>query len=74
MLPVEAIVSANGKRAEVFVLDKENIVQKRRIQLAFIQNNEIAIESGLNEGENIVTDGAAYLRNGMSVAIAANQL
>lgn len=73
LLPVEAMVSANGKRAEVFVLDDQQMVQKRRIALAYIQGNKIAIAEGLNDGENIVTDGAAYLRNGMSVDVAANR-
>ncbi|WP_416306797.1 efflux RND transporter periplasmic adaptor subunit [Neptunicella sp. SCSIO 80796] len=68
-LPIESIVSANGRTAQVFVIDHKQAVEQRNVELAFIKQDKVAILSGVNDGEQVVSIGAAYLRDGMSVEL-----
>jgi len=70
-LPVESMVSANGRNVELFIINNKRQAEKRQAQLAFILGDQIAIRAGLEEGEKVVSNGAAYLRNGDSVEIAS---
>jgi len=69
-IPVGALVSASGKNAKLFILDKHQQAQQREVTLAFIQGQYVAISAGLTEGEEIIDQGAAYLRNGSKVSLA----
>lgn len=69
-IPVEALVSASGKSAQLFVLDQYQQAQRRQVTLAFIQGDSVAISAGLSEGEEVIDQGAAYLRNGSKVSLA----
>lgn len=70
-LPVESMISANGHNVDLFVINNKRQAEKRQVQLAFILGDQIAIRAGLDEGEKVVSNGAAYLRNGDSVEIAS---
>jgi multidrug efflux system membrane fusion protein len=67
-VPMAALVEGDGDRASVFVLDG-NKAQKRDVRVAFITADSIALESGLNAGEPVITDGALYLENGEAVEV-----
>ena len=69
-IPVEALVAASGKKADIFVLDQHQQAERRQVTLAFIQGQYVAITSGLTEGEEIINQGAAYVRNGSKVSLA----
>jgi RND family efflux transporter MFP subunit len=70
-LPGESMVSANGRNVVLFIINNKRQAEKRQAQLAFILGDQIAIRAGLEEGEKVVSNGAAYLRNGDSVEIAS---
>ena len=67
-VPMAALVEGEGDRASVFVLDGGK-AQKREVRVAFITADAIALESGLNAGEPVITDGALYLENGEAVEV-----
>jgi len=67
-VPMAALVEGDGDRASVFVLQGDK-AQKRNVRVAFITADSIALESGLNAGEPVITDGALYLENGESVEV-----
>ncbi len=67
-VPMAALVEGDGDRASVFVLDGDK-AQKRSVRVAFITADSIALESGLNAGEPVITDGALYLENGEAVEV-----
>jgi RND family efflux transporter MFP subunit len=67
-VPMAALVEGDGDRASVFVLDGDK-ARKRSVRVAFITADSIALESGLNAGEPVITDGALYLENGEAVEV-----
>ncbi|MDE1465243.1 efflux RND transporter periplasmic adaptor subunit [Spartinivicinus poritis] len=69
-IPVEAIVTAKGNQAMVFVYDQQTSqVNKRWVTLAGLLNKEIAIRHGLEDVTEVVTEGASYLKDGMTVQL-----
>ena len=67
-VPMAALVEGDGDRASVFVVD-DGKAQKRDVRVAFITADSIALESGLEPGETVITDGALFLEPGESVAV-----
>jgi multidrug efflux system membrane fusion protein len=61
-VPIEALVEGDGDRASVFVVDAGR-AQKRDVRVAFITADSIALETGLDPGVTVVTDGALYLES-----------
>lgn len=69
LLPLTALVRAEGKQAEVYVLDENNLARLRTVDVAFIEGRNMAVRSGLNEGDRLVIQGAPYLSEARSVSI-----
>lgn len=69
-VPIASIVEGDGSRASVFVLDSDR-VRRRKVEVAFIENEAVALASGIKSGEQIITDGALYLEDGEQVAVQA---
>jgi multidrug efflux system membrane fusion protein len=67
-IPIAAIVEGQGRSASVFV-PNDGRVQRREVQVAFIEGERVALASGLDAGERIVTDGALYLEEGEAISI-----
>ena len=67
-VPIASIVEGVGQRASVFVLDNDR-VRRRDVEVAFIENDTVALADGIKPGEQIVTDGALYLEDGEQVAV-----
>jgi membrane fusion protein, multidrug efflux system len=61
-VPVGAVVEGDNDHASVFVVNG-NRVKRREIRVAFIDPRGVAISSGLQPGERVVTDGALYLED-----------
>jgi hypothetical protein len=73
-VPMAALVEGDGDRASVFVVDGNEAKPtaiRREVRVAFITADSIALESGLDSGETVVTDGALFLENGEAVEILA---
>jgi RND family efflux transporter MFP subunit len=66
-VPIASIVEGEGRRASVYVLDNDR-ARRREVEVAFIANDRVAIASGVNVGEHVVTDGALYLEDGEIIA------
>jgi RND family efflux transporter MFP subunit len=67
-VPIAAVVEGNGDRASVFVVEGDR-AKRREVRVAFIAPEAIAIDSGLQPGEQIVTDGALYLQDDERIQI-----
>lgn len=62
VVPVEALVEGDGKAAFVFTLQTDGqSVRKTPVQVAFLEQNQAVISSGLEGVSEIVTSGAPYL-------------
>jgi multidrug efflux system membrane fusion protein len=61
-VPVSAVVEGDHDRASVFVVNADR-VKRREVRVAFIEPAGVALTSGLQPGERVVTDGALYLED-----------
>lgn len=68
VIPFESLVEADGKRAYVFAL-VDNVAKKQTVEIAFLIDNLAAVHKGLEDTDRVVTQGAAYLREGSRVEI-----
>jgi multidrug efflux system membrane fusion protein len=64
--PVSAI-QRGPQGTFVYLVDNNNTVQVRPVQLALTQGNTVVIASGLQAGEKVVTDGQEKLQAGSRV-------
>lgn len=73
MIPVEALAEADGKTGYVYVLNNDQkTVSKKQAQIAFIDNDKVAIRSGLENITAVITDGLSYLTENAVVKQAPN--
>jgi len=71
LVPVEAILEADGGHATVFALSADRArAERRRVAVAFIDGGRVAVTAGLEGARAVVTDGAAYLDDGAAVRVA----
>jgi RND family efflux transporter MFP subunit len=70
LVPVTALVEANGPAATVYVLDAtEGIARRRQVTVGPIVGERVVVIEGLEPGEQVVTDGAAWLTDGRAVRV-----
>ena len=68
LIPVEAVVyTTEGPFA--YVINKENIAEKRKLILGQQLGEKIIVKKGINKGENIVIEGQINLANKIKVRI-----
>ena len=67
-IPIEALMDADADRGYAYVVE-EGLVEKRRLKLGPILGTKVVVLEGLSPGEDVVTAGAAYLRDGLAVTV-----
>lgn len=73
VVPVAALIEANGNEASVFVLDPvRRVVRRVAIHIGRMSEGEVEVLDGLEAGTPVVVEGAAFLENGDSVRVAAD--
>ena len=73
VVPVTALVEADGQRATVYVLDRaRNIALRKDVTLGPLLGEQVIVTAGLITGEPVITDGAAWLTDGRSVRVVAD--
>jgi len=73
VVPITALVDADGKRATVYVLDREaSVARRKEITLGPILGEQVVVTAGLVTGEPVITDGAAWLTDGRAVRVIAD--
>jgi len=68
-VPLGAVLEAQGQNASVYVVDAKSKAQLRHIQTGAIQTDRVEVMAGLQSGEHVVSEGAAWLNPGMPVRI-----
>jgi len=71
IVPALALLDARADQGTVFVIDAEGVARRRSVRTAGVTQNGVLIVEGLNPGERVVSAGAAYVRDGEPVRIAA---
>jgi len=68
VIPLEAVLEADGDQASVFVLSDDGAsVSRRLVTLGSIAGDRVVVTRGLEGVRSVVTAGAAYLRDGQAV-------
>jgi RND family efflux transporter MFP subunit len=70
-IPASALVAANGNSATVFVASGERAHQ-RTVTIAFIDGADVALISGVQVGESVVSAGAPYLDDNALIKTSAS--
>jgi RND family efflux transporter MFP subunit len=70
VVPVSAIVEADGDSATVYVLDTaQGVARRKQVTVGAIVGERVIVVAGLVEGEQVITDGAAWLTDGRPVRV-----
>jgi RND family efflux transporter MFP subunit len=71
IIPVESLVEGDGRTGFVYILDKgSGIARKTGVEIGHIFDREIAVSSGLNDGDSVIFKGTEYLSDGTRVRTA----
>ncbi len=70
VVPDVAVVKQQGSGEHfIYVLNADNTVTYTKVELGRRMGNRYEILSGINEGDKIVTEGQARLKNGVNVTV-----
>lgn len=69
VIPFEALADVRDVRAIVYTVTPELTARRIPVTVGFLADDWVAVEKGLEETEHVVSEGAAYLSDGMSVRI-----
>lgn len=73
LAPPLSLLDARADQGVVLVVDERNIAHRRAVRTAGITQAGVLIVEGLAPGERVISAGAAYVRDGESVRLAAEQ-
>lgn len=68
IIPIEALVSSNGRSGVVYV-PKDGIAEKRLVMIQQFQGERVAIQSGLEGATEVITAGSGFLEDGDRISI-----
>lgn len=68
LVPQQAVFRDTRGRANVWVVDAANMVEQREVDAVRTVGNAWLIDSGLQEGERVITEGLQRVRNGIEVS------
>ena len=67
-IPVDALIEGNGSEAFVYTT-LQSKAHKQPVKVAFMKDGKVMLSSGIETGVKVVTDGSAYLTDGVGVKI-----
>jgi RND family efflux transporter MFP subunit len=71
LVPIEAVLEADGGQATVYALSSDGTrAERRRVTVAFIDGDRVAVARGLEGVTAVLTDGAAYVDEGTVVRVS----
>ena len=70
-VPIEALLPQTGNQAIAFVVQPDNTVKAQKVTMGeILSEQKVEIIEGLQPGDRIVLEGAAYLKDGDRVAVS----
>ncbi|NOY60696.1 MAG: efflux RND transporter periplasmic adaptor subunit [Calditrichaeota bacterium] len=69
IIPIEALNEANGESGFVYTITSTRHAKKIPVQIKTVFKGQVAVTSGLETVDSVVTTGSAYLRDGALVEI-----
>jgi len=68
-VPIESLLEADGDRATLFALGPDGKAKRVSVEVAFVRGDQAAVRGALQGVSRVVTDGAAYLDDGVPVRV-----
>jgi RND family efflux transporter MFP subunit len=73
VVPLTAVVEANGASATIYVFDAgAGVARRRQVTVGSIVGERVIVIAGLEPGEQVITDGAAWLTDGRAVRVTGD--
>jgi RND family efflux transporter MFP subunit len=70
VVPVTALIDAEGNSASVFVFDQQaRVARRKQVAIGALVGERVVVSAGLEPGEHVITDGAAWLTDGRAVRL-----
>jgi len=70
-IPIEALIEGDGKSAFVFVVNEDGkSVSKVPVTIAYLQNKEAIIFSGLEKFTEVINEGSAFLTEFSTITVS----
>jgi RND family efflux transporter MFP subunit len=74
MIPLTALVEADGASGTVYVLDASgNAARRRHVSVGEIVGDRVVVHAGLEPGQRVITEGAAWLSDGHAVRVVGDR-
>jgi RND family efflux transporter MFP subunit len=70
VIPALALTDARADQGMVYVVGDDGLARRRAIRTAGITSDGVTVLSGLSDGDQVITRGAAMLREGQPVRVA----
>lgn len=70
-VPLLALLDARADQGVVYVVGADNVARRRSIQTSGVEGETVLVAAGLAAGERVISKGAAFVRDGETVSIAA---
>jgi multidrug efflux system membrane fusion protein len=72
IIPFEALVEVTGMQGSVYTVSRDSLARKIPVVIGFLTNRTAAVEKGLENVDRVITEGSAYLNEGMPVKVIAD--
>lgn len=74
VIPLTALVEADGAAGTVYVLDAAGRAARRRqVSVGAIVGDRVVVHAGLEPGQRVITEGAAWLSDGHAVRVVGDR-
>lgn len=74
LIPLTALVEADGASGTVYVLDPAGkVAHRQQVTVGAIVGDRVVVHAGLEPGQRVVTDGAAWLTDGRAVRVVGER-
>jgi len=70
-IPYEALLDGNAQNGYVF-LNENNTAKKVAVVVSAIEKDYVLISGGLQDGQQLIVSGSAYLKEGTALSLSAN--
>jgi multidrug efflux pump subunit AcrA (membrane-fusion protein) len=71
LVPALSLLDARADQGAVYVVDAQNVAHRRTVRTAGVTEAGVIVVEGIEPGDRVVAAGAAYVRDGETVRIAA---
>lgn len=71
LVPTLSLLDARADQGIVFVVDADGVARRRAVRTSGVTQAGVMVVEGLAQGDRVISAGAAYVRDGDTVRIAA---